>query len=156
MSYRPFFSPLGAAALVLLPLAVWGCARFWWFPTTSLGEYEGGDLEFFCKQMPPLLTWTTALFTFFMLPPWRARQRGAWAWARRAVAFAFSALGTIAAGLLTCCCTAGYDGWIMPVLALSLLGAWVSLLTALFLSLRRAVARRRAESHTSDSRPPSL
>ncbi len=139
------FSPVGAAALVLLPLAVWGCARFWWFPTTSLGEYEGGDLEFFCKQMPPLLTWTTALFTFFMLPPWRARQRGAWAWARRAVAFAFSALGTIAAGLLTCCCTAGYDGWIMPVLALSLLGVAVSLLVPLLHWLCRVGFRRYAE-----------
>lgn len=144
MSYRFFFSPVGLAALVLLPLAVWAGARFWWFSTASLGEYEGGDLEFFCKQMPPLLTWTAALFTFFMLPPWRARQRGAAAWARRAVAFAFPALGTFAAGMLTCCCTAGYDAWIAPLLVLSLLGAWMSLLTALLLSLCSVVSRRRA------------
>ena len=145
MSFRSLFSPIGVAALVLLPLAVWACARFWWFSTASLGEYEGGDLEFFCKQMPPLLTWTTALFTFFMLPPWRARQRGAGAWVRRAVAFAFSALGAFAAEMLTCSCTAGYDGWVEPVLGLSLLGAWMSLLTALFLSLRAGVSGRRTE-----------
>lgn len=137
------FSPVGVVSLALLPLAVWVCARFWWFPTANLGEYEGGDLEFFCRQMPPLLTVTAALFTFFMLPPWRARQRGAGAWARRAVAFAFPALGAFAAELLTCCCTAGYDGWIVPVLALSLLGAYMSLLTALLLSLRAVVSCRR-------------
>lgn len=139
------FSPVGVVSLALLPLAVWVCARFWWFPTANLGEYEGGDLEFFCRQMPPLLAGTSALFTFFMLPPWRARQRGAWAWARRAVAFGVAALGAFAAEMLTCCCTAGYDGWIASVLVLSLLGAWMSLLTALFLSLRAGVSRRRAE-----------
>lgn len=122
--------------MVLLPLAVWVCARFWWFSTASLGEYEGGDLEVFCKLMPPLLMWTAALFTFFMLPPWRARQHGAGAWFRRAVAFAFSALGAIAAAMLTCCCTAGYDAWINPLLCLSLLGVCVSLLTAILLSFR--------------------
>lgn len=149
MSYRSFFSPLGVAALVLLPLAVWSCARFWWFSPTSLGEYAGGDLDVFCKQMPPLLTWTAALFTFFMLPPWRARQRGAGAWARRALAFAFSALGACAAAMLTCCCTAGYDGWIIPLWCLSLLGGGMSLLTALLLSLRAVVSRRCASKALS-------
>ncbi len=131
--------------MVLVPLAVCACARFWWFPTASLGEYEGGDLDVFCKLMPPLLTGTAVLFTFFMLPPWRARQRGAGAWARRAVAFAFLVLGAFAAEMQTCCCTAGYDGWIVPVLALSLLGTWMSLLTALLLSLRAAVSRCHTE-----------
>lgn len=140
------FSPVGVAALALLPLAVWSCARFWWFSTASLGEYEGGDLDVFCKLMPPLLTQTAALFTFFMLPPWRARQRGAGAWFRRAAAFAVSAAGALAAEFQTCCCTAGYDAWIAPLLVLSLIGAWMSLLTALLLSLSAAAAHRRAEA----------
>lgn len=127
-------SPAGVGALVFLPLAVWVCARFWWF---NVGQTELGDLSWFCRVMPPLLAVTAACFCFFMLPPWRARQRGAGVWIRRAVAFALTAAGAFAAHLLTCCCTVGYDGWIDPVLALSLVAVWVCLITSCILALRR-------------------
>lgn len=137
MSYRSFFSPIGVAALVLLPLAVWVCARFWWFSTASLGEYAGGDREVFCKLMPPLLMWTAAIFTFFMLPPWRARQRGAGAWFRRAAAFAAVAVGALAAESQTCCCTVGDDAWVVPLMLVGSLAACACLATGWVRAVRR-------------------
>lgn len=102
--------------MVLLPLAVWACARFWWF---NVGETELGDLREYCGQMPPLLAVVTACFTFFMLPPWRARQHGAGAWLRRAVAFAGLAAGSFWAEVTACCCCVGYCEWSFTLLLLA-------------------------------------
>ncbi len=120
-------SPVGVGALVLLPPAVWCCARFWWF---NVGETELGDLVEYAAEMPLLLAVMAACFCFFMLPPWRTRQRGARAWWRRAAAFAVLAVGGFLADGMACCCCVGYCEWAVLLSPLAGLAVIVCLIAA--------------------------
>lgn len=126
-SFLSRFSPVGVGALVLLPLAVWACAHFWWF---NVGETELCDLDVYCGLMPLLLAVMAACFCLFMLPPWRASQRGARAWWRRAAAFVVLAAGGFLADGMACCCCVGYCEWAVLLPPLAVLGIIACLIAA--------------------------
>lgn len=118
----------GVVSLLLLPTLVWVCASYWWFAPEA-GEL--GDLADFCFIMPVLLTGVAALFSFLLLPPWRASRRGFLAVLRRVAAFAVIIMGASAAESMTCCCTTGYDGWIEPMGLVGIIGMLVCIIKPL-------------------------